>query len=466
VALVGAVVVVVLAIAVYLSYNSVHGLPWQSTYDVAVEVPNGDHLVSTDEVRVGGIRVGQVTHVTAMPAPAGGQPYTRVELALDPAIGRLPLDTQVKVRPSSALGATYVNLTLGKDRRTLLPSGTLPLANSQSTVDLVDLLDIFDRSTAQSIQRTFSGLGAGLGGRGPALNDLLGALNVLLPPLTRVSAALAAPQTQLPAFLRGYEAFVSALAPVSAPLAGLVADASTTFDALVQAQNALGATIDELPATESATTSAFTELQLPLDGLATLVTDLRPGGALLPSTLKQINLTLNAGLRPLAQVPPFATDLRQALKTLADVTRMPATDGAVRKLTDLVDAAGTTLQVLTPAQVYCNVIALFGIQFGKTFGAQPGPISYVNFDFVTPAANGSILQSASPSTNLGVNYYPNENAKECESGNEPAPGVFGPSQLGNPPGNQSRSVPTSAPPPGVTALAQRAGLLNAPPGTP
>jgi hypothetical protein len=148
------------------------------------------------------------------------------------------------------------------------------------------------------------------------------------------------------------------------------------------------------------------------------------------------------------------------------VTRRPSTDGAVRKLAQLVRAAGTTLQVLTPAQVYCNVIALFGMQFGKTFGALPGPISYVNFDFVTPAANGSILQSANPSPNLGVNYYPNENAHECESGNEPAPKVFGPPQLGNPPGLQSRSVPNSEPPPGVTALAQRAGLLNAPAGTP
>ena len=464
--LIGAVVLGVLVVAVYISYNSVHGLPWQSTYDVAVDVPNGDHLVSTDEVRIGGIRVGQVTQVTAMPAPAGGQPYARVTLALDPSVGRLPRDTQVKVRPSSALGATYVNLTLGKDRRTLPAGGTLPLANSQSTVDLVDLLDIFNRSTAESIQRTFSGLGAGLAGRGPALNDLLGALNNLLPPLTRVSTALAAPQTQLSALLHGYEAFVSALAPVSRPLAGLVADASTTLGALVQAQNALGATIDQLPATESATTTAFTELQRPLDGLATLVTDLRPGGALLPSTLRQINRTLNAGLRPLAQAPPFARDLREALRTLTAVTRMQATDGAVRKLTDLVNAAGTTLQVLTPAQVDCNVIALLGMQVGKAFGAVPGPVSFVNFDFVTPGAIGSDLQSASPSPNLGVNYYPNENAQECESGNEPAPGVFGPPQLGNPPGNQSRSVLSSEPPPGVTALAQRAGLLNAPPGTP
>jgi len=443
VTLIGAVVLGVLVVAVYISYNSVHGLPWQSTYDVAVDVPNGDHLVSTDEVRIGGIRVGQVTQVTAMPAPAGGQPYARVTLALDPSVGRLPRDTQVKVRPSSALGATYVNLTLGKD-----------------------LLDIFNRSTAESIQRTFSGLGAGLAGRGPALNDLLGALNNLLPPLTRVSTALAAPQTQLSALLHGYEAFVSALAPVSRPLAGLVADASTTLGALVQAQNALGATIDQLPATESATTTAFTELQRPLDGLATLVTDLRPGGALLPSTLRQINRTLNAGLRPLAQAPPFARDLREALRTLTAVTRMQATDGAVRKLTDLVNAAGTTLQVLTPAQVDCNVIALLGMQVGKAFGAVPGPVSFVNFDFVTPGAIGSDLQSASPSPNLGVNYYPNENAQECESGNEPAPGVFGPPQLGNPPGNQSRSVLSSEPPPGVTALAQRAGLLNAPPGTP
>jgi phospholipid/cholesterol/gamma-HCH transport system substrate-binding protein len=453
-------VIVILAAAVYISWKSVHGLPFQSKYVVSVEVSNAEHLVPADEVRIGGIRVGQVVQVTAEPAPPGGAPFARVKLQLDPSVGRLPVDTTVQVGLSAALGATYVGLTPGASRRTISKDGLLPLTNARSAVDLVDLLGIFDRSTANSIQRTLSGLGAGVAGRGADLNGLLGALKALLGPLTRVSETLAAQPTRLPAFLHGYEAFVSALAPVAAPLGGLIAGASTTLAAFQSASGALAVTIEALPLTESTATTAFTELQQPLDGLARLVTDLRPGVATLPSTLRSVNVTLSEGVKPLVAVPPFAAALRDALITLQRVTRQPTTDGAVRKLTDLVSASGTTLDVLTPAQLHCDVVGLWGTQFSKVFTMGGGASQALTvFGFVNAGASNSILQNSSPSPNLGVNYLPNENASECASGNESPPPQNGPPQLTNPPG-AGRSVPDSAPPPGVTELAARAGLLD------
>jgi virulence factor Mce-like protein len=462
----GAVVVVVLVGAVYVSWNSIYGLPLQSRYTVYVDVPNAEHLVPTDEVRIAGIRVGEVTQVSAEPASAGRAPFARVKLELATSVGRLPADTKVRVGLSAALGATYVQLTLGHSRRTIAAGGVVPLANTQPTVDLVDLLDVFDHSTAAGIRQSLAGLGAGFAGRGPALNDMLGALPRLLPAFMRVAQTLAAPATRLGAFLRGYEAFTATFAPVATPLAELLTGASATFGGMRRAGPALAATLDALPQAESDTTSAFTALQRPLDRLATLVTDLRGGGTLLPTTLHQVNLTLDAGIAPLRGAVPFSAALGRALSTLQEVTRQPATLGTMGKLKDLVTASGTGLEALTPAQLDCDVIGLYGTQFSKVFSMGGGEAQgLAEFDFINPGATGSILQNAKPSPNLGVNYLPTENASECASGREPAPGSNGPPQLSGPVG-VGHAVPETAPPPGVTALAARAGLLNTPAGTP
>jgi virulence factor Mce-like protein len=431
-----------------------------------VEVPDAKHLVPADEVRIAGIRVGEVTQVTAVPV-RHGTPYARIELALVPSVRHQPVDSTVQVGLSAALGATYVNLTPGHSRRTVPQGGVLPLANARSTVDLVDLLDIFNRSTATSIQSSLSDLGPGLAGRGPALNDFIGGLRSWLPSLRRVSATLAAPSTDLAGFLRGYESFAGALAPVSAPFAGLVATVASTFGGIERADPALAATIEDLPPAEGATTTAFTRLQRPLDELATLVTELRPGGALLPQTLLATNVTLSDAVRPLGEVPTFAASLRRTLAAAERVSAESTTSGALRQLTSAMRAAGDLLDVLTPAQVDCDVIGLYGTQFPKAFTMGGGASqSLTVFGFVNAGARNSIFQNAKPSVNLGVNYLPHEDAAECESGNEPAPGPNGPPQLTNPPGNQSRSVPATSPPAGVTQLARQAGLLNAPKGTP
>jgi virulence factor Mce-like protein len=466
-AVIGTVITVVLILGVYVSYNSIHGVPWQSVYHVAVDVPNADRLVSTDDVRVHGVLSGSVASVTAMPSSPAGPAYARAELNIDPSVGRLPVDTKVEVGLSSALGATYVNLMPGTSTRTVADGGHLPLANTKPTVDLVDLFDIFKRSTRRSIDSTLADLGDGLAGRGPALNVAIGGLSELLAPLTRVEAALAAPPTHLSTFLHAYESFVGALGPVAVPLAQLFGRGATTFAAFDRVSGALADTIDTLPSTESAATSGLTAVQPALGQLATLAVELRPGGALLPRALDRVGSTLTAGVRPLREIPPFAGELRSTLSSLERVTRQPSTDGAVRKLASLVAASEPLLSVLTPAQVNCDVISLFGINFSKVFSLGGGGTQGVAMlALQSTGAQASIFQHAAPSPDLALNYLPHEDAQQCESGNEPPPGPLGPPQLTNPPGDQSRLVPKTAPPPGVTALAQRAGLLNAPPGTP
>jgi virulence factor Mce-like protein len=466
--LLGVVALIVLGAIVYISYTANNGLPLLPTYKVSVDVPNADRMIRNNEVRIGGIRVGQVSSVKAMPGAPGEAPYTRIGLKLKPSAGPLPVDTHVKVRPASILGTTYVDLVPGRSTRTLHEGGTLPLRNAASTVELTDLLDIFNAETARNVQATLAETGVGVAGRGMAFNATIESVSRLLPPLQDVLATVAAPGARFAQFLRGFEGTVAALAPVSDQLAGIVSGGATTFTALAGERAALGDTIEKFPGTATAATIALTRLRPALDGLAGIAVRLEPGVADLPSTLPIINSTLLAGVRPLRQLPTFTKPLRGTLAALQRLGRDPNATGAFRKLGDLLDALRLTTEVLLPAQLQCNTTGVFAEAFASSFaalGAGDGP-SVVSLT-LTPGALGESLQNANLSPNIGVNYLSRSSRNECEAGNEPYPYTFANALtakplLNNPPGFQANHTRLTSQDPRVREAARKAGLVDPP----
>jgi len=89
--LIGTITVAVLALAVYLSYIAENGLPFVHTYQVNVQVANGDELNKNADVRVGGARVGQILTVTPEPPTATyPHPYAQLQLQLQPGLEPCP----------------------------------------------------------------------------------------------------------------------------------------------------------------------------------------------------------------------------------------------------------------------------------------------------------------------------------------------------------------------------------------
>jgi virulence factor Mce-like protein len=456
--------IVVVAIVGVIAYTANRGLPLQHRSHYIVEVPNAERLIDSADVRVGGIRVGQVLGVEGV-APRGRRPYARIELALEPSVKRIPVDSTVQVRPASVLGLTYVDLRPGRSPRSLPDRGTLPLDRARASSNLTDLFAVFDRRSARRFQSALADVSGGFTGRGTAMNATIHSLSAALPKLTSVGALLAEPRTRLPAFLRGYEATVAALAPVSDAFAGLISGGAATFDALAGERRALGSAIAQSPATETAVTQAFAAMRPGLADLSRLAADLRPGAGMLRPTLRRANTVLAAGVRPLRALPSLVPSLDRALVRLDQLSRDPNTGGSLRKLADLASAGRGTLSLLVPAQVHCNVVSLFTQGFAGTFGTLgtgDGPSLGALF-LGTAGAQGEGLQNAKPSPNAGINPYPNENASECESGNEPWSGK---QQLGNPPGLQSTDPRPAAAPPGVLDRAASAGLMTDPEGAP
>src|SRR5206468_10619901 len=241
--LIGLVVMGVLGALIFLSYRTDNGLPWQSHYEIHADVADATRIVHHDEVRIGGVRVGQVTSVTAMRAHGTGQPFARLALSLDKSVGRLPSDTRVQIRSASLLGRSYVELEPGHSARTIPPGGGIGQRRVIPTVDMQDLLDVFDRATARATRDVIDGMGYGFAGRGQDFNRALASFSQLLPPAQRTMRAIASPAPGFPRYLRGFEATADALEPVASDFASFFANAGTTFGAMRASGAGLGETI-------------------------------------------------------------------------------------------------------------------------------------------------------------------------------------------------------------------------------
>jgi phospholipid/cholesterol/gamma-HCH transport system substrate-binding protein len=453
----GTAAILLAAVIGWVSYHALEGLPFQPVYRVSAAIPDADRLIPTADVRIGGVRVGDVTSVTAERG-TGGRPYALIGLALSPSIGRLPVDTTARAASVSPLGATFVQLRLGAGPNRIAPGGTLPLSNSTATVSVTDLYQIFNHGSARSFQSAIGSLGAGVEGRGPAVNTTISSTNDLLPELKTVASDLASPTAHLSGFISGFASAASALAPTGQQLAQLLSGGASTFNALVRAQPFYTATLDAAPTAESATTVAFVRVDPGLNAIGRLMTALEPAATGLPRSLATLNAMLRQGISPLRQLPTLTDPLRTTLAVLERVSQRQSTTGGLRKLHDLMFGADGILAALTPAQVHCNLIGTFSqsaASYLGTLGTGDGP-ALANTTVGAVGVPGEQVQGAKPASTLHDNLLPIENAQQCQANNEP----YQPGQhIGNPAGPIPDSTRPTSPPPGVLARAQSVGLL-------
>src|SRR3954453_21082340 len=112
--LVGAVTVLIAGISVLIAVQANQGLPFVPTYDVKAEIPGGSNLVLGNEVRIGGFRVGQIDKISPQGTSAGSEGAIGViRMKLEKSVEPIPADTRVEIRPRSALGLKYIELSRG-----------------------------------------------------------------------------------------------------------------------------------------------------------------------------------------------------------------------------------------------------------------------------------------------------------------------------------------------------------------
>jgi ABC-type transporter Mla subunit MlaD len=460
--LIGAVTVLVTIVAVFLSYNANEGLPFVPTYSLTAEVPNSAGLVRGNEVRIGGARAGVVSAISAAPQDDGSV-VAKLTLELDPRVKPLPKDSKLLIRPRSALGLKYVEITEGKSQSGYAENATIPESSAAvSPVEIDDFFNMFDDPTRVGSRGNLIGFGAAFAGRGQDLNAFFAGLEPLVRELEPAARNLASTRTGFGRLFPALEQAAAEVAPVADAQASVWVALDTTFTAWASVSEPLKAAISGGP---PALDTAIRELpaQRPfLHESEELFRRFRPAFAALSDAAPNLAVALRAGTPQLERSPALNRRLTRTIDTLQDFGDDERVPRGLARLTRTVTLLRPLVEFVAPAQTVCNYGSLFfrnaasALSVGdatgsmlwvnamaspQALGSEAGPSSVPANGPAIPRTNPKLL-SLSGDSFLHSNPYPNSAApgqiRECEAGNEDYK-VFGlrdRQAIGNLPGAQ------------------------------
>jgi len=456
--LIGAATTLVVIVAVFLAYNANNGLPFVPTYQLKADVPSAANLVKGNDVRIGGARVGVVNDIQARNHPDGSVSAV-LTLKLETKVKPLPTTSTILVRPRSALGLKYVEITQGP--RTL-PDGrktpgyqdgaTIPVSKAvPQPVEIDQVFNTFNAPTRQASQANLYEFGNAFAGRGQDLNVAIQELNPLLKNLVPVVKNLSDPATRLNRFFTSLESVAGLVAPVAEQQASLFRNLDTTFSALavvarpfIQASISLGPPALEEAIRDLPLQNAF------LDNSAGLFHDLRPGVAALRTAAPSLADALTVGTPTLKRVSALNSRLVPTFQQLQSFAQDPRVPLGLRALTDTVTLVNPTLANLTPAQTTCNYLTLWFRNIASLLSEGDKNGTWQRFIIIaTPSGpNNEGGPSSAPANgpsqdnHLHVNPYPYTASpgqpRSCQAANE----SYTPGQtiIGNPAGTRTTTT--------------------------
>jgi phospholipid/cholesterol/gamma-HCH transport system substrate-binding protein len=302
-------------------------------YRVKAQFENASQLVRGNLVQVSGMPAGKVEDIRLTP---DGQ--AELTLSIDDDYAPLRQGTLATVRQASLSGVAnrYIDLRLPGSRAPEIPDGGVIKQDSTTTaVDLDELFNTLDEPTRKDLQKVIQGSDAQHTGRGDQMNAGLLYLNPSLSASSRLFRELNADSKLLERFVVASSQLVTDLAERREDVSGLVDNLATTTNAIGSQQEALGDSVEQLPAFMRRANTTFLNLRAALDDLEPLVDDSKP-------VAKKLRPFL-AELRPLAQdARPTFQDLSRLVKhpgkgnDLIDLTngQVPLRDVAVNDFND------------------------------------------------------------------------------------------------------------------------------------
>ena len=253
VAAVAAVLIAAVALAVVLARGSDDG-----AYRVRAIFDNAGFVIPGYDVRVAGVRVGQVEDVQVTPD-------VRAALVLridDPAYRDFRADAECRVRPQSLIGERYVECEPTRVRaadaapppplrRIARGPGAgqylLPVSRTSTTVDLDLLNSIMRAPYRERFSLILNELGTGLAGRGRDLDAVIRRANPALKEIDDVLAVLARQNRQLAALARNADVVLRPLARRRGRVSGAIDNIGQVAAATAARRAALEATVRRLP---------------------------------------------------------------------------------------------------------------------------------------------------------------------------------------------------------------------------
>ena len=375
------------------------------TYEMRVSFPEATTLAEAADVRLAGVNVGKVRRKEL---DKGGN-ATRVRLAIEPEFAPLPADTKAILRQKTLLGETYVELTPGsRDGAKLADGGTIDPGRVEPTVELDEILGIFDQDTKRAFRAWVKDTAlVTRDGGGRNLNAALGNLSGFATNGADLLGVLDRQGQALRMLVRNTGRTLGAVNARSGQLRELVANAHRTFSATADAQRALAQTFAAFPTFLDESRLTLGRLERFSRDTDPLVRDLRPVADDLEPTVRDV-----AALAP--DLNHLLLDLRTVIRAAA--RDLPEGQRFLRGAAPVLEALHPFLQELNPVLSFANfsqqMLAGFVTQGSHTFNAdldrpgepEDGVFDYVLYQFSAINDTSLSLQSTRPPYDRGNAY--------------------------------------------------------------
>ncbi|MHB8491944.1 MAG: MlaD family protein [Solirubrobacteraceae bacterium] len=438
--LVGAVTTLVVAVAVYLSYNANNGLPFVPTYNLKATLPDANGLFEGNDVRIGGTRVGLVTGIVPHQEARTGRTVAIVEMKLQKSVQPLPQNTEVSVLSRSSVGLKYLALIKGTSSVALKPGATIPITHYREPVELDEFFGMFDKPTRIASQEDLINGGNGFAGRGEGLNRTIHELRPLTAEAIPVLRNLAAPRTGFGELWRDLDKPAAQTAPVATQEAAFFVDLDTFFRAWASVSTSLERSIEGGPPSLRQAIYSLPHEAPFVEKSAQFMRLLRPSAVALRGAAPAFADAVEEGVRTL----PAAAGLNERLKTflanLRAFAEEPAVETALETLTRTAGLGSTVVGGIAPEQVNCNYVTLTFRNLASLLATDIGVGTVARVETILapsgPNAEGAPASvpahGPSPELKFGPQYnnnflhanpYPNvtgpsQPAKLCEAANE------------------------------------------------
>jgi len=288
-------------------------------YTVNANFENASQLVKGNLVQVAGAEVGKVQDIRITD---DGQAQVRFSVSEDYAPLKRGTIAVVRQTSLSGIANRYIDLQQGPATNESVPDGGLVAAeDTESTVDIDQLFNIFDPETRKNTRKVIEGFADMTEGHTAEANEALKYLNPALSASARFFDELSRNDDELERFVVQTAELMTDVSAKREDLAGIVQHFGAVSNTLAQRDAALGESINRLPDFLRKSNTTFVNLRAALDDLDPLVEESKP---------------VVRALRPLlSELRPFARDARPTLRDLAKTLRTP---GKANDLVELLNA--------------------------------------------------------------------------------------------------------------------------------
>ena len=359
--------------------------PWQSEYRFQVAVPDATGVVSGDELRIAGVTVGHVTAVGLQ----HGQPLLDVEMPTK--YEPIYRDARLELRPNTPLQDMYLDITSRGTRSAgaVRQTGQIAVGQTQSPVQIGQLVNIFDASVRPRVTAAINALGQGLGSNGADFREALVELAPFLQAAQRLSQAVAQRRTETERLVHNFSLMTAELATRNQDLSALVRNGSGTLEHVASVEQPLADLINQLPSTLQVLPQSFAAVRVAAGRLDPALRSLLPAArALAPAlrALERLSPVAQSGLAALDRPLPQLTSLLDAAT--------PTANGLAGAFASLTPQA-PRLDHVTAAIVPCELAV------DKFFNWTLSTTKFSDFNGIIPRSIGVLtpaqLMSAFPS---------------------------------------------------------------------